>query len=186
MAAAPPAAPSSAARARPAALRRRALLGGLLTAPLVVGPRDRLAADTGRSTGLPVPRFVSLRADKVNLRTGPGLRYPIDWVFQRRGLPVEVMDEFNAWRKIRTWDGTTGWVHGVMLDSTRTARVLGAQPRVLLSDPGPRGNPVAMVQPGAIGTLGTCRAAYCHVDFGRHAGWLRRAQIYGGGSTPEK
>lgn len=182
MAAAPLAAALSIAR-----WRCRAALGALgLALLLAAAPWISLAADTGGTTGLPVPRFVSLRADKVNLRTGPGLRYPIDWVFQRRGLPVEVLDEFNAWRKIRTWDGTRGWVHGVMLDSTRTARVLGQQPRVLLSDPGPRGDPVAMVQPGAVGTLGSCREAYCHVDFGRHAGWLRRAQIYGSDRSEAK
>lgn len=153
-----------------------ASLGGAL--PALVSPAVA-ARDVGRSTGLPVPRYVSLRADTVNLRTGPGLRYPIDWVFKRRGLPVRIVEEFNAWRKIETWDATTGWVHGVMLQGQRTGRVIGEQPRVLLSDPGSRGDPVAMVQPGAIGVLEACEGAYCYLDFDMHAGWLRRERLYG-------
>jgi len=58
-------------------------------------PAGRKVERPGR-TGLPLPRFVSLRAAEVNLRTGPGVRYPIDWVYHRRGLPVEVIDEFGS------------------------------------------------------------------------------------------
>jgi len=129
-----------------------ALLGPAVTG---AGAQGR---ETGESTGLPIPRFVSLRADEVNLRAGPGLRYPVEWVFRRRGLPVEVVDEFKAWRQIRAWDGTLGWVHAVML---------------------PEAGPVALVQPGAIGALERCVSAYCRVDFGDHTGWLPRDAVYG-------
>jgi SH3-like domain-containing protein len=81
-----------------------------------------------------LPRFVSLRASEVNLRTGPGIRYPIEWVFKRRDLPVEVVDEFESWRRIRDWEGTLGWVHQSMLRGRRTALVTG-EPRVLRRAP---------------------------------------------------
>ena len=81
-------------------------------------------------TGLPLPRFVSLRADQVNLRTGPGVRYPIDWVYRRRDLPVEIIDEHETWRRIRDWEGTIGWVHQSMLQGVRNAMVTG-EPRTL-------------------------------------------------------
>jgi SH3-like domain-containing protein len=155
------------------------LLAGL--AP-VAGGGDAVAAEarkTGRDTGLPIPRFVSLRANTVNMRAGPGLRYPIEWVYKRRGLPVAVIKEFNAWRRVRAADGTTGWMHAAMLDGKRTAQVVGRSLRALLADPEGTAESVALVQPGALGELDRCKGSFCHVDLGRHAGWLPREAIYG-------
>ena len=81
-----------------------------------------------------VPRFASLRADEVNLRTGPGERYPVEWVYQRKGLPVEVTAQSDVWRRVRNSDGTEGWVHERMLTSSRSQVVTGA-PRTLRSEP---------------------------------------------------
>jgi SH3-like domain-containing protein len=137
------------------------------------------ARETGSDTGLPIPRFVSLRADTVNMRAGPGLRYPIEWVFKRQGLPMAVLEEFNAWRKVRTADGTRGWVHAAMLTGKRTARVVGGSMRALLAEPADTASTIALVEPGAIGTLDDCNGAYCRVDLGAHSGWLKRSDIFG-------
>src|SRR5690606_22976961 len=67
------------------------------------------------TSGLPVPRFVSLGAQEVNMRSGPGTRYPIKWVYTRKGLPMRVEAEFDIWRKVRDRDGEVGWVHGSLL-----------------------------------------------------------------------
>jgi SH3-like domain-containing protein len=89
-------------------------------APAALTPPDQGPAVAGRSTGLPVPRFVSLGADRVNLRFGPGKEYPISWVLAREGLPVEIIGEFDTWRKVRLHDGDEGWVHSSLLSSRRT------------------------------------------------------------------
>ncbi|QDH13951.1 hypothetical protein E3E12_06885 [Formicincola oecophyllae] len=89
-----------------------------LPAPL---PKPMVGATTGR----PLPRFASLRADRVFLRRGPGERYPVDWVFHRRGLPVEIEREFGVWRLVEDPEGTKGWVHQVTLRGVRTAIVTG-------------------------------------------------------------
>ena len=68
------------------------------------------AAQQRKGSGLPLPRFASLKADEVNVRAGPATRYPVDWVFKRKGMPVEIVAEFENWRKIRDWQGTSGWV----------------------------------------------------------------------------
>ncbi|HKH69397.1 MAG TPA: SH3 domain-containing protein, partial [Reyranella sp.] len=73
------------------------------------------AAQQRKGSGLPIPRFASLRSDEVNVRTGPGPRYPIDWVFKRKAMPVEIVAEFENWRKIRDWQGASGWVHQSLL-----------------------------------------------------------------------
>ena len=83
-------------------------------------------ADLGKETGLRVPRFVSMNSSKVNVRAGPGTRYPIKWVFQRKTLPVQIIAESDTWRKIRDFEGIEGWVHQRMLSGRRRAVVTGA------------------------------------------------------------
>jgi len=127
---------------------------------------------------LPVPRFVSLRADEVNLRTGPGERYPIDWVLTRKGLPVEIVEEFEAWRKIRDAQGTEGWVHQRMVTGTRTVIVTGAV-RTLHADPDPAAPAVARAEPGVIAHLLDCRDSWCRVELQGIKGWLKRTEVWG-------
>jgi SH3-like domain-containing protein len=129
-------------------------------------------------TGLPLPRFVSLRAGEVNLRTGPGVRYPIDWVYRRRDLPVEIIDEFDTWRRIRDWQGTLGWVHQSMLQGRRTILVVGEQ-RVLRRDPEDGAPGLAYATPGVIGEIKKCRGDWCKVVLEGFTGWLRKSNFYG-------
>jgi SH3-like domain-containing protein len=129
-------------------------------------------------TGLPLPRFVSLRADKVNVRTGPGVRYPIDWVYQRKGLPVEIIAEFDTWRKIRDWEGTEGWVHQSMLTGTRTILVTGGT-RTMRRAPSGSAPAVAHAEAGTVGTLEGCREGWCLADIAGYEGWLKIDEIWG-------
>lgn len=141
---------------------------------------DRGAEETLRPgrTGLPLPRFVSLRASEVNLRAGPGFRYPIEWVYRRSSQPVEVIDEFDTWRRIRDWEGTSGWVHQSMLQGRRTVRVT-QEGQLLRREPSASAPPVARLEPGAIGGLGDCRDDWCRLDFAGFVGWLPREAFYG-------
>jgi SH3-like domain-containing protein len=138
-----------------------------------------LAPATGAEINLPVPRFVSLRSDEVNVRTGPGVRYPIDWVFVRKTMPVEVLAEVDTWRKIRSLDGTEGWVHQSMLTGRRTAVVIGSQTRTLYKRNDAATATVALLEPGVIAGLLECRDAWCRIEAGGQKGWLPRDQIWG-------
>lgn len=125
-----------------------------------------------------LPRFVSLRADEVNLRTGPGERYPIDWVLVKKGLPVEVIDEYDVWRRVRDWQGSEGWVHQRMVAGARTVIVTGKL-RSLRVDPADNAAPLAHVEPGVIARLLECRDAWCRVEAESIKGWLKRGEIWG-------
>lgn len=127
---------------------------------------------------LPVPRFVSLRADEVNLRSGPGEQYPIDWVLTKKGLPVEIVQEFDVWRKIRDSQGSVGWVHQRMVTGTRTVIVTG-ETRTLRADADRASPAVARAEPGVIARLLECRGAWCRVEAQDIKGWLRRGEIWG-------
>ena len=145
---------------------------------LVLLPTIAGAAET---SGLPLPRFVSFRSDEVNLRTGPGQRYPVDWIYTRRDLPVEVIAEFEQWRKIRDWQGVEGWVHQSMLSARRTVVVIGPQQRRLRADADEKSPYLALLDPNVMGRLMSCPRdkAYCKVDVENIQGWLKRDEFWG-------
>ena len=139
-------------------------------------------ADTtkGSVTGLPTPRFVALRSDEVNLRAGPGTRYPIEWVYKRRDLPVEILREFEVWRLVQDPDGIKGWVHQATLTGRRSFIVTGSD-ATLRRDARESASAVAVLKPGVIGHLRSCQAgsAWCQVQVGDHRGYLKRSQFWG-------
>ena len=152
----------------------RAIRGALFATFLVTAP---VAASAQRSE-LAVPRYVSLRADEVRLRAGPNITYPIEWVIRRRHLPVEIIAEFELWRRIRDPQGAEGWVHQSLLSGRRYAIVTG-ETRTLRRRPEPDAAAVARAEAGVIGELIECQGAWCRMDAGGFRGWLRRAEIWG-------
>lgn len=126
----------------------------------------------------PAARFESLRWDKVNLRAGPGDQYPIRWILTRKGMPVEILDRFDVWRKIRDWQGSVGWVHERMLVGNRTAMITGIE-RVLRADPREGSKVVARAQPGVVGKLLKCQGDWCRIDAQGVRGWIERRAIFG-------
>lgn len=138
------------------------------------------AQNLRQGSGLPLPRYVSLRAAEINLRTGPGVQYPIEWVYRRQHLPVEIIAEFRTWRKIRDWQGAQGWVHQGMLTGQRYVIVTGAL-RTLRSDADTKSKPVAKLEKGVIARLKNCPPAgsWCEVEAGKYKGWLRKVEFWG-------
>lgn len=131
------------------------------------------------TTGLPVPRFVSLKSDEVNVRTGPGSRYPISWVYHRAGMPVEVIEEFDLWRKIRDVEGTTGWVHKTMLDGKRTVIIRGKQAQIVRIDSETDAKPLLKVAPTVVTRLVECSKKWCRIQVDGRKGWIEKSSIWG-------
>ena len=159
-----------------ATVRRLVLLSAVLALAGAAAPA--LAAPKG--TGLPLPRFVSVRAEELNLRTGPGVQHPVEWVYKRADLPLEIIAEFRNWRKVRDWQGTQGWVHQSMLGGRRTFIVTGAE-RVLRAKGNEGASAVARLEAGVVGAIDECPDAstWCRVTAGGYEGWLRRTDIWG-------
>jgi len=145
-------------------------------------PPKQAETDTakGSNTGLPLPRYAALRSDEVNLRAGPGTRYPIQWVYKRRELPVEIQREFEVWRLVQDPDGTKGWVHQATLTGRRSFIVTGAD-ATLRRDARDAAAAVAVLKPGVIGHIRSCPAAsdWCQVQAGDYRGYLKRSQFWG-------
>lgn len=138
-------------------------------------------------SGLPVPRFVSLKSDRVNLRNGPGTDYPTGWVYRRAGLPVEVIKEFETWRQVRDSDGATGWVLQSLLSGRRTGLVLpwerktGATPPVvpIMASDSDHSGVVANVEAGVIADLHSCDGRWCRVTVDQYAGYIEQKKLWG-------
>ena len=156
-----------------------ALVSALVLGALVLGS-GVAEAQTAVSSGNPLPRFEALRRNEVNLRKGPGPQYPIDWVYRRKNLPVEVIAEYELWRKIRDYQGTEGWIHSTLLYQRRTFIVTGDIQALRRSDQDDS-RPVARLEPGVVGTILRCPTGteYCQVEVGNHKGWLKRDQFWG-------
>jgi SH3-like domain-containing protein len=129
-------------------------------------------------SGLPIPRFVSLKSAEVNVRSGPGTRYPITWVYRRENLPVEVIEEFDYWRKIKDVEGTSGWVHKQMIDGTRSMLTRSGI-HTLYSEPDDTATPTLKAEAGVIGKLLECTQTWCRVQISGRKAWIQKSHIYG-------
>jgi SH3-like domain-containing protein len=141
--------------------------------------RPALAANEIDNTShLPLPRFAALRSGKANMRTGPGMRYPIEWVYTRRGLPVEVTEEYDIWRHVRDPDGIEGWVNKTELTGKRGAIVIKGM-HDLREDRDDQSPVAAHLEEGAIGQLVSCAKDWCKLKFDDAEGYLRKTDFWG-------
>lgn len=124
------------------------------------------------------PRFLSLRSASVNMRSGPGTRYPIVWEYRRRGMPVKVVAEFENWRKIQDVTGEEGWVHVSLLSRARGILVTG-HVRTLYAKPDVNGEAIAKVEPSVVGSLDSCENNWCRVTIGSFKGWMQADALWG-------
>lgn len=151
-----------------------------LVAPLAA---PKPAVKPGKDPAEPsakLPRFAALKTDETNMRVGPGQRYPIEWVYRRRDLPVEVEREYDVWRYVRDPEGVRGWVHQVTLSERRTFVVKDAD-ATIRTDANDAAKPVAVLKVGVIGRLKACDegSKWCQVQSGPFKGYLRREQFWG-------
>ena len=161
-------------------------VGSPVAAQTTFGPSSQQGPKTGPS-GLPLPRFVSLKSDQVNMRSGPGTDYPTQWVFRRAGLPVEVLREFEGWRQVRDAEGATGWVLAALLSGRRTALVVPwevkaatAPPLVALKDDDElTANDVARVEAGVLANVRNCDGKWCEISVADVRGYIEQKKLWG-------
>lgn len=160
--------------------RRFSLVIALALAAAIAGLGAAAAAEPRATpSGLPVPRFVSLKNDRVNVREGPSKDHRVLWIYTRKGLPVEIVAEHDIWRRIRDKDGSTGWVHGNLLDGRRTVIVEGVALVTLREKPEKDGRPVAWAEPGVVLRLEKCVPVWCEVAGENAEGWIERERLWG-------
>jgi len=166
------AAAAAAAQAQP-----QAQVQGSVQASLQSSPQP-----AGTASGLPVPRFVSLKSDKVNMHIGPAKTYEVKWLYQRAGLPVEITAEFETWRRIRDADGTEGWVYHSLLSGRRTGLVTtkATDELVPLYDKADADSAVrAKLERGVVTTVKRCNDGWCQVSGRGFEGYVQQVRLWG-------
>jgi SH3-like domain-containing protein len=154
----------------------------LLLAVSVAAPALAQAPADGRSSGLPVPRYVSLKADKVNVRGGPSRDHDVTWVFTRAGIPVEITAESDNWRRIRDAEGAEGWVFHSLLSGRRTVLIApssktAAFPLYERPDAGTR--VIAKLEPRVLGTVRACDKKWCRIFGDGFDGFIEQHLLWG-------
>jgi len=136
------------------------------------------AAERGPVTNLPMPRFVSLKAEEGNVRRGPSLSHRIDWVFTRRNMPLEITAEYGHWRRVRDRDGQGGWIHYSLLSGVRHV-IIEQNATPLLIKPDPESPVNAMAEQGVIARLDSCGLDWCRIVADGNKGWVEKRRLWG-------
>jgi len=158
----------------------RAAVAAIVVLTLAVAVA-RAAGDTTPS-GLPVPRFVSLKVDRVNVRGGPDKDHDVSWIYTRVGWPVEITAEFENWRRIRDSDGSEGWVYHSLLSGKRMAAVqLKSKTDLapLHAKPDAESAVLARLQSGVLGSVKHCNGSWCRLTGDGFDGWIEQQRLWG-------
>ncbi|MGB1033381.1 MAG: SH3 domain-containing protein [Paracoccaceae bacterium] len=152
------------------------LIGGI---GLLGGAQAEQATVTrGSETNLPLPRYVSLKKDKANARRGPSLSHRIDWVYQRKFMPLRVVAEFEHWRRVEDRDGSGGWVHYSLLSGNRTV-LIDRDLVVMHRRPVTDSPQIAKLELGVVADLGACTPKWCEIDIPGYSGWVPKYALWG-------
>jgi SH3-like domain-containing protein len=169
------------ARARFATILAAAILAAAILAAAFAAAPAR-AQQTGTVTKMPLPRFASLKTDRVNLREGPSKDHATKWVYERAGLPVEITAEFEIWRRVRDSEGVDGWVLHSLLSGRRTALVTPnkkGETSTLFRRADEKSDAAATLQAGVIVNLRNCDAKWCLVEGDGFRGYLEQYRLWG-------
>jgi len=161
---------------------KRALLA-LLLLEFPVGVLAGEDGLRGPVTNLPLPRFVSMKAEKANVRRGPGLTQKVDWVFTRKNMPLQVVAEYGNWRRVLDIDGAGGWIHFSLLSGVRTV-IVQKDYTPLRSSAAVGADPNAYAEQGVVAFLVKCRPRWCQIKVRGQWGWVLKTEIWG--EAPDK
>lgn len=160
-----------------------AAFAAFTAAPVSIAHAGEAQAAVVGPSGLPLPRFVSLKSGRVNLRLGPGRDYPVQWLYLKPGLPVEIVQEYENWRRIRDSEGTEGWVLQTLLAGKRTgiaapwAKEQG--PIGLFGSKDEQSGKVADMEPGVMGKIEECDGVWCSFESAGYDGYVKQTEIWG-------
>ena len=175
----------------------RLSLLAILASLFVTGQPDFAQAQKVGASGLPLPRFVSLKSNRVNMRVGPGRDYKVQWLYVRKGLPMEIIREFGNWRKVRDPHGNEGWVLHSLLSGKRVSiitpwdapsddkKMTAPLPTVKLRKSATENSGVvAKVEAGTLGTVEACDKQWCKLNLksanhGKLSGWVEQSLLWG-------
>ncbi len=148
-----------------------AMAAPLATAETAPGTR-------GPETGLPLPRYVSLKTSEGRARRGPSRDHRVDWHFTRRDMPLRVTAEFEHWRRVEDHEGQGGWMHHSLLSGVRTALVT-TDLVAMRASARDSATEVALLERGVVARILECQPDWCRLRVDGHRGWVPRRALWG-------
>lgn len=154
---------------------------------MIQGATDTIAAyaaTTGKS-GLPLPRFVSLKSKRVNMRVGPGREFQVVWRYLKPGLPMEIIQEYDNWRKVRDPEGNEGWILHSLLSGKRTAVIKPWEKdkakglASMHSQGSSNTRTVAKLEPWVLAKVEACDSEWCKINVQNVEGYVSKSEIWG-------
>jgi len=132
-------------------------------------------------SGLALPRMVSIRADNINARSGPGEKYPIEWIYKQKGAPLEIINEFDLWRQVRDWEGSVAWIHKTRLSGRRFIKIITPGENNIYNSADYDSRVIAKAEDGVIGEIQKCpkKSEFCLVKFETIEGWIPKKNVFG-------
>jgi SH3-like domain-containing protein len=170
-----------------AAIKAKHALRGLALVGLLGVAGSVSAADKDRPTpsGYPVPRYLSIKVDPANARSGPSEDHRLLWIYHAKGLPVQVVAENETWRRICDPEGGLAWVHMRVTDGRRTVMQTQPQPVPLRAAPKPSAPIRAYMASRSIGQLDRCKDGWCRIKVGKAEGWAPEGALWGADPRPQ-
>lgn len=158
----------------------KAFLTAFVVLMLSLRPVSAEVSDSSES-GLALPRMVSIRADNINARSGPGTKYPIEWIYKQKGAPLEIINEFELWRQVRDWDGSVSWIHKTRLTGRRFIKVITPGENNIYNRGKYDSKVIAKVEDGVIGEIKKCpkKSEFCLIKFESIEGWMPKKNLFG-------
>jgi SH3-like domain-containing protein len=122
-------------------------------------------------------KFLSLKKNKTNVRYGPGLDYPIKYIYRKINLPVKQIDKKENWRRVLFLDNNSGWIHWSQLRPTNS--VITTKDKLLFKKPSNFSEPLAKLERGRLLIIKKCEKNWCNIITDKYTGWIKTKNIWG-------
>ena len=122
-------------------------------------------------------KFLSLKKNKTNVRYGPGLDYPIKYIYRKVNLPVKQIDKKENWRRVIFLDNNSGWIHWSQLKPSNS--VITTEEKILFKKSSNLSEPFAKLEKGRLLVIKRCEGDWCNITTGKYTGWVKIKNIWG-------
>ena len=122
--------------------------------------------------------FLTLKNNKTNLRLGPSFDYPIKLIYNKKYLPVIVLDKFGTWREIKDFKNNFGWIHISQLSKKKSAINIKNN-SILYKKPTMYSKPIAKLETGRLVLIKKCKIEWCKINSGSYTGWIFKNALWG-------
>ena len=122
--------------------------------------------------------YLTLRNDKVNLRQGPSLNYPVKLIYEKKFLPILIQDKSGNFRKVLDHENNSGWIHISQLSKKKAALSI-LNELIVFQKPSIYSKPLVKLEIGRLCLVKKCKNDWCKIKTGDYSGWVEKQNLRG-------